>query len=210
MLNKTKTTLICIALALVALGCIFVGVSSRNSNGSDYVYEIFHRNVELDYYGAKNDLVDAMDMYIQSVAPGSCLNGLAILEECETEGIDIIFVISQAQKESSFGTKGLGYTTNSVFNVKAYDGKGDKYMDKYSHPDLSIHPYILLLKERYLVDGKTTSDLLVKYTDKFDKRYATDKNYEDSLQRIYTNIVENTQIPVKYEQYNKYKILAGK
>jgi hypothetical protein len=210
MLNKTKTTLICIALAFVALGCIFAGVSSRSGSGSDYVYEIFHRNVELDYYGAKNDLVDELDTYIQSVAPGSCLNGLAILEECETEGIDIIFVISQAQKESSFGTKGLGYTTNSVFNVKAYDGKGDKYMDKYSHPDLSIHPYILLLKERYLVDGKTTSDLLVKYTDKFDKRYATDKNYEDSLQRIYTNIVENTQIQVKYEQYNKYKILAGK
>ena len=84
----------------------------------NYVFTIFRDNLELDYYGAKDTLVDAIDSYIREIAPSSVMNGLAFVNKCDEYNMDLFFVVAQAQVESSFATKGLGQKMNSAFCKK--------------------------------------------------------------------------------------------
>ena len=129
----------------------------------NYVFEVYRENLELDYYRSKDALVDVVDSYIKEIAPSSVMNGITFVNKCDEYNMNLFFVIAQAQVESSFATKGLGQKMNSAFNVKAYDGKGSKYMDKYDHPDDSIEPYIILVKKNYMGDSKTEMDLMNIY-----------------------------------------------
>ena len=134
-------------------------VKERHYFEKNYVFEVYRQNLELDYYGAKDTLTDAIDSYIREVAPSSVMNGIAFVNKCDEYNMDLFFVIAQAQVESSFATKGLGQKMNSAFNVKAYDGKGSKYMDKYDHPDDSIEPYIILVKKNYMEQELMNPDI---------------------------------------------------
>ena len=175
-------------LKYIALG-IFFGIISfgvhifdvnkeKHYFKKNYVFEVYRENLELDYYRSKDALVDVVDSYIKEIAPSSVMNGIAFVNKCDEYNMNLFFVIAQAQVESSFATKGLGQKMNSAFNVKAYDGKGSKYMDKYDHPDDSIEPYIILVKKNYMGDSKTEMDLMNNYVNFEGKRYATNPDYE--------------------------------
>ena len=65
------------------------------------------RTHELKLQGLKYDLVEAVDNYIQYVGPGSCLNGLVLVEAYELYNVDLKFALAQGHIESHFGTKGI-------------------------------------------------------------------------------------------------------
>ena len=174
----------------------------------NYVFEVYRQNLELDYYGAKDTLTDAIDSYIREVAPSSVMNGIAFVNKCDEHNMDLFFVIAQAQVESSFASKGLGQKMNSAFNVKAYDGKGSKHMDKYHHPDESIEPYIVLIKNDYMGDSKTEMDLMDNYVNFEGKRYATNPDYEAMMLSTYKKLID--RYDTVYDEYLKYKTLSGK
>ena len=74
------------------------------------------REAEIKYWGYKSDLVDEVQAYIDQIAPTSNLRAYALIEECEHYDVDICFVLTQAEIESHYGTKGLGAKINNVFN----------------------------------------------------------------------------------------------
>ena len=174
----------------------------------NYVFEVYRENLELDYYRSKDALVDVVDDYIKEVAPSSIMNGIAFVNKCDEYNMNLFFVIAQAQVESAFATKGLGQKMNSAFNVKAYDGKGSKYMDKYHHPDESIEPYIVLIKNDYMGDSKTEMDLMNNYVNFEGKRYATNPDYEAMMLSTYKKLID--RYDKVYDEYLKYKTLSGK
>ena len=205
-------------LKYIALG-IFFGIISFGVHIFDvtkekqyfkknYVFEVYRENLELDYYRSKDALVDVVDSYIKEIAPSSVMNGIAFVNKCDEYNMNLFFVIAQAQVESSFATKGLGQKMNSAFNVKAYDGKGSKYMDKYDHPDDSIEPYIILVKKNYMGDSKTEMDLMNNYVNFEGKRYATNPDYEAMMLSTYKKLIN--RYDKVYDEYLKYKTLSGK
>ena len=205
-------------LKYIALG-IFFGIISfgvhifdvtkeKHYFEKNYVFEVYRENLELDYYRSKDALVDVVDSYIKEIAPSSVMNGITFVNKCDEYNMNLFFVIAQAQIESSFATKGLGQKMNSAFNVKAYDGKGSKYMDKYDHPDDSIEPYIILVKKNYLGESKTEMDLMNNYVNFEGKRYATNPDYEEMMLSTYKKLIN--RYDKAYDEYLKYKTLSGK
>lgn len=145
-----------------------------------------------------------VDNYIKSIAPTSKLSGKDIAEKCLEYNIDIMFVLAQGQIESHYGTAGTARKTNSVFNVGAYDGHSANKQNKngfgFNNPNDSIEPYLILLTNEYLVNGKTEHDLMNNYVNYLGMRYASDNNYERMLKSIYNKIKKTTNI---YDlQYN--------
>ena len=191
-----------VAAIIALIVCIICCLSKKT-----YTYEVYRHGLELDYYAAKDSLMHMLDDYIYSVAPNSIMNGVAFIDEYEEYGVDLLFAVTQCQIESRFATKGLGGKTNSAFNVKAYDGKADKYMDNYSHPDMSIAPYMKLIVKQYLVNGKTEADLMDNFVNSEGKRYASDPNYERKFVSIY-NSLDSGKVGDAYQHYLKYKLLA--
>ena len=207
-MNSTLKFLIGIGSAIViAIGTLFA--VNALSTVTRYTSEVYQERIELQYYAAKDELVEAVDTYISSIAPASTMNGLAFVEKCDKYNVDIRFVLAQAQLESHFATTGLGGKMNSAFNVGAFDGKGTAHMTKYKHPDFSIEPFLQLITTHYLVDGKTESDMMKNYVNTEGKRYATFEGYEDKLFKIYSTIVTNTNITAAYNSYKKHRILAA-
>lgn len=199
---------------LISLGVhLYSNIKEDKHFEENYVFRIYRDNLELDYYGAKDTLVDAIDAYIKEIAPASVMNGLAFVNNCDEYNMDLFFVVAQAQVESSFATTGLGHKMNSAFNVKAYDGKGSTHMDKHSHPDESIEPYIKLLKNDYLYDVstgeiKTEMDLMNNYVNFEGKRYATNPDYERMMLSTYKKLTD--RYGNLYDEYLKFKTLTGK
>lgn len=201
-----------IAFAVCSIG-IGIGLISKNSNRDEHAFMIQRDNMELMYEGARADLVRTIDSTIRVYAPTTCLNGLEILRKCEEYDVDIFFVLAQGHVESHFGTKGMALKTNSVFNVFAYDGHSYEKINakgKYKHPDLSLDPYLRLLRKRYLVDGKTEVDLMHNYVDADGQRYASSTEYENQMINKYQMYMSNERLMSCYKQYTKYKILSGK
>ena len=198
-----------IFFAVISLGVhIFDVTKEKQYFKKNYVFDVYRENLELDYYRSKDALVDVVDSYIKEIAPSSVMNGIAFVNKCDEYNMNLFFVIAQAQIESSFATKGLGQKMNSAFNVKAYDGKGSKYMDKYDHPDDSIEPYIILVKKNYMGDSKTEMDLMNNYVNFEGKRYATNPDYEEMMLSTYKKLIN--RYDKVYDEYLKYKTLSGK
>ena len=168
---------------------------------------------ELNYLEAKTTLTREVQSYIDKVAPTSNVRGYAIVDECEKYGIDICFVLAQAELESHFGTKGLGSKFNNVFNVDVHDKvKGKSDMNKkyiYQYPNQSIEPYLQLLTNKYLVN-KLESDLLVKYVDVNGSRYASDTDYEAKLRSKYNSITSETNITELQGKMRNYAIKCNR
>lgn len=210
-MSTTKKSIIIVSIALVLLLCL-AGFTSLDKNYKDYPYQVYRGNIELKLQQSKGQLVDEIDKYIKSVAPNSILNARILLEICEEYNIDIKFVLAQGHIESHFGTKGMALKTNSVFNVFAYDGKNYSQIckkGKYSHPDLSIRPYLELLVNDYMVEGKSEYDLLDEFVNKNGDRYASALDYESKLNNTFINISDSTNIDELYKQYRKYQMLSG-
>lgn len=203
--------LITIFVTFIFVLC-FYPFNTKNNNEYNplYVQTCMHT---LKYNATKLELVNEVDNYIKTVATQSSLDGYVIVEECMNNGIDICFVLAQGENESHFGTTGLARKTNSVFNVYAFDGQSHEQISekgKYKHPNYSVAPYIELLKNDYLVGGKTEYDLMDgEYVNKNGSRYASSETYEKALLAKYTKIRQNTKIDSLSQETNKYKLFLG-
>lgn len=170
------------------------------------------KEAELKYYETKSLLCDEVHQYILSVAPTSNVRGYAIVEECERFNVDIKFVLAQAEIESHFATKGLGYKLNNIFNVGMYDDFNeseiaDRY--KYDYPNQSIRPYLELLTRKYLVN-KLEEDLMDNYVDINGNRYASDTHYESKLREKHTFILMHTKIDSLQKQMHNYALKCNR
>ena len=185
---------------------------SYNKKHTPYALIVQHKENILHMEQAKCNLIDEIDKYIHSIAPSSCLNGLTVVEACDEYDIDVLFVLAQGQIESHYGTRGIASKTNSVFNVHSFDGiSANQIINSgkgYKHPDFSVRPYLKLLQERYLVEGKTERDMFHKFVDKNGHRYASAADYENKLLNTYTKIDSTTNINILYKEYKKYKIIT--
>ena len=72
----------------------------------------------------------------------------------------------------------------------------------YSHPNESIEPYILLIKNKYLTESKTTNHLLYNFISNSGHRYASNKQYEYHLRSIY-NKISNNEIGDLWRSYQR-------
>lgn len=198
-----------ICLLVIAIFAILAFTWSMPKHEEQTGYDTateYIRELQTSYQGVKSDLVDLTQHYIDSVAPNSGLRALILVENCEKYGIPITFTLAQGEIESHFGTKGLAYRTNSVWNVGAYDGHNiSDISHKYPNPNDSIEPYLSLLLSNYL-PSKTVEDLLDSFVDINGNRYASDKYYETKLSTKHQYIIDNYQIDELQERLNYYKV----
>lgn len=208
-IEKFRITLNSICILIVAIIAVLSFSWSFSKKEKDDAYDTateYMRELHVSYQGVKSDLVDATQHYIDSVAPNSGLRALILVEKCEEYGIPISFILGQGELESHFGTKGLAYRTNSVWNVGAYDEHSLTDIPyKYANPNDSVKPYLQLLDSNYL-QNKTVEDLLESFVDINGNRYATDKYYESKLKTIYKHIQTNYPIDELQSRLNYYKV----
>lgn len=201
---------IILLITFLISGILFLNTKSTNFNVIEYnINDDFKKSIyNLALEKKRNNVVNSINLYIDSVAPKSKLVSDSIINACEKYNVDICFVLAQAQLESHFGTTGVAKKTNSVWNVKAYDGRSAnnmiKHGDGFEDPNHSIEPYLILLRNKYLVN-KTEFDLMKNFTNKYGYRYATCPNYENKLSNIYKYIVYNTDINKHYNDYLNFK-----
>lgn len=176
-----------------------------------YAYDCI-REAEIQYWDYKYKLTNEVQRYIDSIAPTSNLRGYAIVEQCEKYNVDIKFVLTQAEIESHFGTKGIGSKLNNVFNVGVFDGYSAERVAKnfkYEYPNESIEPYLKLLTENYLV-GKLETDLMDNYVDTNGRRYASDEEYETKFKSKYNLITFSTKIDTYQALMKSYAVKCNR
>lgn len=210
------------------LVCLFVGTStlagakalveyiytdSNTEMGPQGVYESPAVNEEdiirdmmiEEYEIARDQLAIEVDNYISSVAPKANIDPYIMIDLCSEYGVDIRFVLAQGQVESHFATKGTAAKTLSVFNVGAYDGHSASRQCRngfgFSDPNESIEPYLKLITNEYMVNGKTESDLMKNYVNGLGMRYASNPRYESMLRSVYKRISNRPAFSVAYDNY---------
>lgn len=205
-LNSIINSICLVVVAVFAILAFTWSIPKQEEqNGYDTATE-YIRELQTSYQGVKSDLVDLTQHYIDSVAPNSGLRALILVENCEKYGIPITFTLAQGEIESHFGTMGLAYRTNSVWNVGAYDSYSlSDITHKFSNPNNSVVPYLELLQSNYLPD-KTVEDLLDNFVDINGNRYASDKYYETKLKEKVKYITDNYRIDELQERLNYYKV----
>jgi len=205
-MNKSlKTYLSILFCSILLLSLIFL--ISYAINRKYNAYEDYQKEKELEYWSVRYNLVELTQDYINTVAPGSDVSAIQILECCDKYNIDIRLLLSQGFNESHFGTKGLASKTNSIFNIGAYDSTVfDKILGihKYSHPNKSIEPYCKLLQKNYLVN-KTELDLISNFVDISGNRYASSSTYEKALRETWEKL-NSLGFEDLLNNYNKIKL----
>jgi flagellum-specific peptidoglycan hydrolase FlgJ len=158
-----------------------------------------------EYEIARNQLAIEVDNYITSVAPKANIDAFLMVDLCWQYGVDIRFVLAQGQIESHFATKGTAARTLSIFNVGAYDGHSATRQKRngfgYSDPNDSIEPYLQLITNEYMVNGKTEIDLMQNYVNRLGMRYASNPRYERMLRSVYKRISNKPAFSIAYENY---------
>ena len=204
--NGITTSLCLIIVSILTVYVVtWIKPDKEENIGYDTATE-YIRELQISYQGVKSDLVDLTQHYIDSVAPNSGLRALILVENCEKYGIPITFTLAQGEIESHFGTAGLAYRTNSVWNVGAYDNYGlDEISHRYDNPNDSVVPYLSLLIQKYL-PSKTVEDLLENFVDINGNRYASDPHYEAKLKSKVGYIKEHYSIDELQSRLNYYKI----
>lgn len=145
-----------------------------------------------------NDKVEACKKYMEIALRNqgytfndTKLKAEALVNAAENYSFDLPLLLAAAHLESCFGATNRAKRTNSVYSVGAYDNGKD--VVTYSHPNESIAGYIKLLKNDYLINGKTIDDLLKpnSFVNKNGHRYASKKTYENELSSIRNKIIKN-------------------
>lgn len=190
------------------MSLMFVAVPLTSSTFIGYTINTKNNNeINIIEYtdSVKTQLINEVDTYINTIAPSSKLDGEIVVDKCCEYNVDIAFVLAQGQIESHFGTAGTARKTNSVFNVGAYDGYSATKQRAngfgFSHPNESVEPYLILLTNNYLVNGKTVNDLMYVYVNHLGMRYASDTRYEYMLRSVYNKINSKTNINSLYNEY---------
>ncbi len=203
---KTISLIIGFIVSMMAT-TIILTMNNKDKEPEENRYSLLDMQLELKYWAVKSELIDSVQSYINKVAPSSNLSAIILVNECSEENVSVSFALAQGQKESHFGTRGLGAKTNSVFNVGAYDNHTIDQISnrhKYRHPNLSIKPYLKLLNDRYLVN-KSEEDLLKSFVDVNKKRYASYDKYEPELKMIYERICKLTSIRSLEDEFTRLK-----
>jgi flagellum-specific peptidoglycan hydrolase FlgJ len=158
-----------------------------------------------EYEIARNQLAIEVDNYISSIAPKANIDAFLMVDLCWQYGVDIRFVLAQGHIESHFATKGTAARTLSIFNVGAYDGHSATRQKRngfgYSDPNDSIEPYLQLITNEYMVNGKTEIDLMQNYVNRLGMRYASNPRYERMLRSVYKRISNKPAFSIAYENY---------
>lgn len=113
----------------------------------------------------------------------------ALVTACEENNFNLAFTMAIANLESCFGQTPRAKRTNSVFSVGSYDN--GKNVVTYSHPNESIVPFINLIKNDYISNGKSIEDLLSpgNFVNKIGNRYASNLKYENQVKNIMNRII---------------------
>lgn len=193
-------------LYVLFLIVFFLGCSCQlGPTETDNPYQEEYEENMLKLTQIKNELTNEVNFYIKKVAPTSDVSGDYLIDGCNNYDIDLIFVLAQGTLESHFATKGVGGKINSIFNVCVYDniksGNGVSSQYRYPHPDDSIEPYLQLLRDNYLVNGKTEKDLLANFVNKHGQRYASYPHYEKQMSSIIKRIQYTTKIDSLQQEY---------
>lgn len=117
----------------------------------------------------------------------------AMVNACNQTEFDLPLLMAQAHLESCFGLTSRARRTNSVFSVGSYDN--GKNVVTYQTQNDSIMPYIELMQKNYL--GQRGVDDILKpgaFVNGANKRYASDKNYENKVASIRNKIIKNYPI----------------
>lgn len=158
-----------------------------------------------EYLSARDQLAIEVDNYISSVAPKANIDPYLMIDLCSEYDVDIRFVLAQGQIESHFATKGTAARTLSIFNVGAYDGHSAARQRRngfgFSDPNESIEPYLILITNEYMVNGKTESDLMKNYVNGLGMRYASNPRYESMLRSVYKRISNRPAFKIAYENF---------
>lgn len=143
------------------------------------------------------DMVNAVEEYMIYALKnqGYTLNSTDLKPETLVKvsiesGIDLPFIMAAAHQESCFGATPRAKRTNSVFSEGCYDN--GKNVVTYKDANDSVYGYVKLLKNSYLVNGKTIKDLLKpgKFVNGVGNRYASDKKYESKVNSIRNRIIK--------------------
>lgn len=143
------------------------------------------------------DMVNAVEEYMIYALKnqGYTLNSTDLKPETLVKvsiesGIDLPFIMAAAHQESCFGATPRAKRTNSVFSEGCYDN--GKNVVTYKDANDSVYGYVKLLKNSYLVNGKTVMDLLKpgNFVNGVGNRYASDKKYESKVKSIRNRIIK--------------------
>lgn len=146
--------------------------------------------------------VEAVKSYMKTAATNQGFNPDSIklspeemVNACQETGFDLPLLMAQAHLESCFGLTKRAQKTNSVFSVGCWDN--GKNRNTYETQNASIKPYIQLLQNNYLQQGKKTLDDILKpnsFVNHQGNRYASDTKYEGKLKSIRNKILKNYPI----------------
>ena len=200
------------AIGLFIFVWIFAGITiplyliKKNENTISRRQQIAIKAQRMEEYEiARNQLAIEVDNYISSVAPKANIDAFLMVDLCWQYGVDIRFVLAQGQIESHFATKGTAARTLSIFNVGAYDGHSASRQKRngfgYSDPNDSIEPYLHLITNEYMVNGKTEIDLMQNYVNRLGMRYASNPRYEKMLRSVYKRISNKPAFSIAYKNY---------
>lgn len=152
----------------------------------------------------KNEQIEAIKecfnyyVKLQGKDPSSVkLSPEKMVNVCYENDFDLPLMLAQAKVESLFGLGARCQRTNSVWSIGSYDN--GKNAAVYADVNDSIEPYVRVMKDDYL-NGKSVSDILQsgKFVNKLGKRYASDKNYENTVRQVRNAII------------SRYPVLAEK
>ena len=168
------------------------------------------RRIEVDNIidSLRSDIIVELDSYMDAIAPHNNVDPEVMFDMCITYEIDPVFVLAQGQIESHYATKGTAARTKSIFNVGAYDGHSAARQQRngfgFKTSTESIEPFLILLTSDYLVNGKTTDDLLRNYVNHLGMRYASNPRYEQMLRSVCNKISNSTSINSLMTEYNEW------
>lgn len=174
----------------ILITSIILFIFSITLGSSDIKNEELYFKQEI-YRQTTSELVIAVSSYINSYGADSQLSAKLIITLSDMYDINLKLILAQAHLESHFGTKGIAKQTNSIFNVGTFDNGTVLYT--YDDPNNSIEPYLILLRNNYLID-KNEDDLLNDFVDINGNRYASNKRYENQLRKIVKKIEKETPI----------------
>lgn len=193
MKNKSYIIIICI-IAIVLINSSIKRSSNKRVEPIEVIDTTYVEEDTLNdiYIESRERLIESVDNYIKSTAPTSVIDSEYLVDMCDLYDVDIRLVLAQGHLESHFATRGTAAKTNSMFNIGAYDGHSASKQIRngfgYVDPNYSIEPYLKTLKTNYLVNGVTEEDLLNNFVNKHGWRYASSKEYERKLQRLWNNM----------------------
>lgn len=199
MLWKKYKHLIMVGISTAA---IIASINALNINQNDKVKLLDLVNTEMKQDTNFNQKVEAVKNYMATAAKNQGFNPENIkltpeemVNACNETGFDLPLLMAQAHLESCFGLTKRAQKTNSVFSVGCWDDGQNR--NTYPTQDASIRPYIQLLQNNYLQQGKKTLNDILKpngFVNHQGNRYASDTKYESKLNSIRNRILKNFPI----------------